>query len=302
MKTAPARMSDDNAQDIKVFDRDRIRHNRRRAAAHFFDHSFLFDWTSKQISERLQDIKREFPLALQIGTRGPGVRLQNLITMDICGGTTNQNPTLIADEEFLPFAGESLDLVTSTLNLHSVNDLPGALLQIRKALKPDGLFLAAMFGGETLHELRQVMTQAEMNIKGGASPRVSPFADKQQMGALLQRAGFNLPVIDSDIITVTYDNIFKLFHDLRFMGEGNTILARDKTPPGKALFLEAARLYQEQFAEKDGRLVASFEVIFLLGWSPHESQQKPLRPGSAKHSLAEALDTQEQKTGDLASS
>ncbi|GJL84424.1 MAG: methyltransferase [Micavibrio sp.] len=299
MKTAPAQTSHDTEQDIKVFDRSRIRHNRQRAAANFSQHSFMFDWADKQLNERLADIKREFPLALQIGTRGPAPqssKINHLISMDIC------NASIIADEEFLPFAGESLDLVLSTLNLHSTNDLPGALLQIRKALKPDGLFIASMLGGETLHELRQVLTQAEINIKGGASPRVSPFADKQQMGALLQRAGFNLPVIDSDIVTVTYDNIFKLFHDLRGMGEGNAIFARNKTPPGKALFLEAARLYQEQFAEKDGRIVASFEVIFLLGWAPHESQQKPLRPGSAEHSLAEALDTNELKTGDIAGS
>lgn len=211
-------------------------------------------------------------------------------------GMTTQS--IFADEEFLPFANESFDLVLGTLNLHTVNDLPGALLQIRKSLKPDGLFLASMLGGETLYELRQVMTQAEMNTRGGISPRIAPFADKQQMGALLQRAGFNLPVVDSDIITVTYDNIFKLFHDLRYMGEGNAIAARDKTPPGKKLFMEAARLYQEQFAGADGRITASFEIIFLTGWAPHSSQQKPLRPGSAETSLADALSTREIKTGD----
>ncbi len=292
-------------EDIRIFDRARIKHNRSRAFQKFSEHSFLFDWAAEQITDRLQDIKREFPLALQIGTRGnlsplPSNKIKNLAVMDLneepLGPTKNWG--LVADEEFLPFAPESLDLVTSVLNLHTVNDLPGTLLQIRKALKPDGLFIAAILGGETLHELRRALMQAEMNIKGGASPRIAPFADKQQIGALLQRAGFNLPVVDSDIVTVTYDNIFKLLHDLRFMGEGNAIQSRNKTPPGKALFMEAARLYQEQFAESDGRIPASFEIIFMLGWAPHESQQKPLRPGSAKHSLAEALGSQEIKTGE----
>ncbi len=362
MNTARAPASNKSApqtqQDILVFDRSLIRKNRRRAAGKFFDHSFLHDWAAQQILSRLYDIKRTFPLALEIGLKSffsdtPTDKIEKLISMNIGGnigrsrksllpppfgvipsevtdrksgrdaaegswpldsckdpsapparrpgsvGMTEQN--VYADEEFFPFADESFDLVLSTLNLHAINDLPGALLQTRKSLKPDGLFLAAMLGGETLHELRHVMTQAEMNIRGGISPRIFPFADKQQMGALLQRAGFSLPVVDSDILTVTYDNVFKLFHDLRYMGEGNAIAARDKTPPGKKFFLEAARLYQEQFAEPDGRITASFEIIFLTGWAPHASQQKPLRPGSAETSLAEALKTHEIKTGDSCS-
>ncbi len=291
-------------QDILVFDRPLIRKNRRRASPKFSNHSFLHDWAAREMKGRLYDINRAFPLALEIGIKSffddtPADKIEKLISMNIGGDNTKNLCT--ADEEFLPFANESFDLALGTLNLHTVNDLPGALLQIRKSLKPDGLFLAAMLGGETLHELRQVMTQAEMNIRGGISPRVFPFADKQQMGALLQRAGFNLPVVDSDILSVTYDNVFKLFHDLRHMGEGNAIAARDKTPPGKKFFLEAARLYQEQFAGPDNRITASFEIIFLTGWAPHSSQQKPLRPGSAETSLADALNTSEIKIGDSCS-
>jgi SAM-dependent methyltransferase len=215
-------------------------------------------------------------------------QVRNLVSMDLTG-----KADIYADEEFLPFADQSFDLVLSSLSLHTVNDLPGALLQIRNALKPDGLFLGAMLGGETLYELRQVLAEAEIVVRNGAAPRVFPFADKPQAGALLQRAGFNLPVIDSEIVTVTYENIFKLMRDLRMMGEGNAILKRDKTFPGKALFMEAARLYQEKFAESDGRIRATFEIIFMIGWAPHASQQKPLPRGSAQKSLAEHLGTSE---------
>jgi SAM-dependent methyltransferase len=207
---------------------------------------------------------------------------------------------VIADEEFMPFADDSFDLITSTLNLHSVNDLPGALLQIKKSLKSDGLFLASLFGGETLFELRECLAAAEIELKGGISPRVFPFADKQQLGALLQRAGFNLPVVDSEIITVTYENIFGLLKDLRGMGERNIIRDRHRQNPGKALYMRAAEIYAQKYSEPDGRIRASFEIIFLLGWSPHESQQKPLRPGSATKRLSEALGAQEIKTGEKA--
>ncbi|HEY8190083.1 MAG TPA: methyltransferase domain-containing protein, partial [Micavibrio sp.] len=198
-----------------------------------------------------------------------------------------------ADEEFLPFAAGSLDLVLSPLALHSVNDLPGTLLQIRQALKPDGLFMAALLGGETLHELRQAAAEAEMNLRGGLSPRIFPFADKPQMGSLLQRAGFSLPVVDSEIVTVTYEDAFKLMRDIRMMGEGNAIIKRDRSYAGKALFMETARLYQERFSGPGGCIEATFEVIFLIGWSPHESQQKPLKPGSATSRLADILCTDE---------
>lgn len=287
-----------NASDILVFDRSALRKNRNRCARNPGDHTFLFDWASTRVAERLFDIRRRFPMALQIGARADFTsdKIDQKIIMDV--STDQPDLKIIADEDFLPFKENSFDLITSALNLHSVNDLPGALLQIRKTLKPDGLLIAALFGGETLMELRESLMQAELELKGGISPRVSPFADKQQIGALLQRAGFALPVIDSEIVTVTYDTIFKLMHDLRFMGEGNIIRDRHKYNPGKSFFMKAAEYYQDKYSEKDGRIRASFEIIFLIGWAPHASQQKPLRPGSAKNRLADALSTQEIKTGE----
>lgn len=280
--------------DITVFDRELLARRRVRAARRFEEHDFLFEWAKKQLTERLDEINREFDCAVNIGARGVITahdKIRNLFTMDIAG----RHHDVRASEEFLPFKTQSLDLALSALNLHTVNDLPGALLQIRHALKEDGLFLACMLGGETLHELRSVMGAVELEMYGGVSPRVAPFADKPQMGDLLQRAGFALPVVDSDILTVTYDNIFKLIHDLRGMGESNALAARSKAPVTKEFFMRAAQLYQEQYSEKDGRIVASFEIIFLLGWAPHASQQKPQRPGSAQHSLAEALGSEEIK-------
>ena len=196
---------------ISVFDRTQIKRQRTRNARHTDNH-FLFDWAMKQMEDRLSVVRRKFPLCVQIGARGPmlpadmyGIEKQT--TIDITGAD------VIAEEEFFPFAPKSLDWVISSLNLHTVNDLPGALLQIRQSLKPDGLFIAAIMGGETLHELRACLAEAELEIMGGLSPRVAPFADKPQMGSLLQRAGFSLPVIDSDIVTVTYDSIFPLMRD-----------------------------------------------------------------------------------------
>ncbi|MGH1403468.1 MAG: methyltransferase domain-containing protein [Alphaproteobacteria bacterium] len=252
------------------------------------------------------DVNRTFETALNIGARCPisnkHEKIRDLFVTDLTQQTAPQSgPYIQASEEFLPIAPQSLNLVTSNLTLHTVNDLPGALLQIRQSLKEDGLFIASLFGGETLHELRTVMTDVELSLYNGISPRISPFADKPQMGDLLFRAGYNLPVIDSEIITVTYDNIFKLLHDIKGMGESNTILKRSKTPVNKQFFMRVAELYHERYAEADGRICASFEVIFLLGWAPHKSQQKPLRPGSAKNSLAEALGTTEIKTGDKTS-
>ena len=291
-------------ENIIIFNRDHLRRNRTRIAKRFSDYDFLFRWTAQELSSRLEDINRNFPNALQIGSRtnlSGHPKIGTLFTMDIGNNPVTQTPHYFqASEEFLPLKAQSLDLVISALNLHTINDLPGALIQVRQALKPDGLFLAAMLGGETLHELRQSMTQAELNLTGGISPRIAPFADKPQMGDLLQRAGFALPVVDSEIITVTYDTVFKLFHDLRGMGEGNIIAARNKKFSSKSLFLETAKIYQEKFSEPDGRIRASFEIIFLLGWAPHASQQKPLRPGSAKSRLADALSTEEIKTGDKA--
>ncbi len=234
-------------------------------------YGFLKNYAQTQLDERLEVVKREFH------------HCADLAHEDIEG-----------EIEALPYAPESYDLIRSALVLHSVNDLPGVLLQIKRALKADGLFIGAMLGGETLHELRESLMQTEMRLKGGASPRVFPFADKQQMGALMQRAGFALPVIDSEIVTVSYENMFKLMEDLRGMGENNVITARSRTNPGRAFFAEAARYYAEHYGEDDGRIVARFEILYMLGWAPHESQQKPLQPGSAKARLADALGAEEE--------
>jgi hypothetical protein len=181
-----------------------------------------------------------------------------------------------------------------------VNDLPGALVQIRRALKPDGLLLAALIGGETLHELRESFAMAESEISGGASPRVSPFAEVRSLGSLLQRAGYALPVVDSDRHIVRYQNIFKLFHDLRRMGATNALVERSRKPLTKKIAARAAEIYAERFSDPDGRLRATFDVLWILGWAPHESQQKPLKPGSAKMRLADALGVPEKPAGEKA--
>lgn len=289
---------------MHVFDRRQIARQRMRCARAGGDHMFLMSWAMREIGDRLSFIRRKFPVCVQIGARGPAIDaphagIETRIVTDIAADLlTGHKNAVLCDEEFLPFADSSVDLVTSALALHTVNDLPGCLFQIRKSLRPDGLFLAAMLGGETLHELRSCLADAELEICGGVSPRIAPFADKPQAAALLQRAGFSLPVVESEIITVTYDSVFALMHDLRQMGEGNAIAARVKHLSRRDVFLRAAELYAERHVEGDGRIAASFEIIFLLGWSPHESQQKPLPRGSAKTRLADFLETDEIGTGE----
>jgi SAM-dependent methyltransferase len=193
------------------------------------------------------------------------------------------------ESEPLSLQAESLDLVVSALALQFVNDLPGVLAQIRRALRPDGLLLAAMLGGDTLTELRQCFAAAEAELEGGVSPRVAPFADLRDVGALLQRAGLALPVTDVDRIVVRYDSAFDLMHDLRRMGATNILVERRRGPTRRATMLRMAEIYRERFADPDGRIRATFDVIWLLGWAPHESQQKPLKPGSAKVGLEQAV-------------
>jgi SAM-dependent methyltransferase len=200
---------------------------------------------------------------------------------------------VIADEEALPFGDAAVDLVVSGLGLQFVNDLPGALTQIRRALKPDGLFLAALLGGETLTELRQAFAAAESEIEGGVSPRVAPFADLRQLGALLQRAGFALPVTDVERVTVRYDSAFDLMRDLRRMGATNPLVARRRAPLRRQTLLQMADIYARRFADGDGRIRATFDIVWLAGWAPHPDQQQPLKPGSAKTRLADALGTRE---------
>ncbi len=240
---------------------------------------------------------REFPLALDVGTPTP-VAAEALSRSGRAGTVIRLSPvpesgSILGDEERLPFSGERFDLAVSLLSLHSVNDLPGSLIQIRRALKPDGLFVGALLGGSTLTELRQALTQAESEVEGGVSPRVAPFADLRDIGGLLQRAGFALPVTDSDVVRVRYANAFALMRDLRQMGLTNALNDRRRTPLRRATLIRAAEIYAERFGEPDGRIPATFEIVWLSGWTPHESQQKPLRPGSAKVRLADALGVKE---------
>jgi SAM-dependent methyltransferase len=298
---------------MNVFDRRQVRLHRDRAAAALEAHDFLLREVAERLADRLQDVTRSFPRALDLGCHGGeltgilGTRggIETLVQCDLSEAMArrarrNGRPTLVADEEALPFAPGSFDLVISNLTLHWVNDLPGCLLQVRQILKPDGLFLAAMLGGGTLAELRGALMEAELAEAGGASPRISPFADVRDAGGLLQRAGFGLPVVDSDMLTVRYADILALMRDLRGMGETNAVRERDARPPRRAVLARAAELYGARHGDAEGRLPASFQIIYLTAWAPHESQQRPLRPGSARARLAAALDTSELPAGDKA--
>jgi SAM-dependent methyltransferase len=246
--------------------------------------TFLRDRIAEDIDERLRAVLRDFSYVADIWTPGAALlavndRFKSVTPVDL--EHTRQ--------EILPLQPNTFDLAVSGLAFQFVNDLPGVLAQIRRALKPDGLLLAAMLGGDTLTELRQSFAAAEAECEGGVSPRVAPFADLRDVGALLQRAGFALPVTDVDRVVVRYDNAFALMQDLRRMGATNILVERRKTPTRRTTLVRMAQIYSERFADADGRIRATFDVIWLSGWSPHESQQKPLRPGSAKASLADAV-------------
>ena len=247
--------------------------------------TFLLDRVAEDMAERLHAVLREFKNAADVGAVNDQVR--NALQERVDQIARIDLPDL--ESEPLPLQQDSLDLVVSALAFQFVNDLPGVLAQIRRALKPDGLLLAAMIGGETLTELRQSFAAAEAECEGGVSPRVAPFADLRDVGALLQRAGFALPVTDVDRVVVRYTDAFALMQDLRRMGATNILRERRRTPTRRATMLRMAQIYGERFADPDGRIRATFDVIWLSGWAPHESQQQPLRPGSAKASLAEAV-------------
>jgi SAM-dependent methyltransferase len=290
------------AESHLIFDRALLRQRRRRAMA-LGPATFLLDRAAEDLADRLAAVLRRFELAVDLGTPGDAVRLAlarlgsvgKIIAADVLPGPAHAETLVAADEEALPFGDATLDLVVSALALQFVNDLPGVLVQIRRALKPDGLFLAALAGGETLHELRFSFAAAESEIEGGISPRVAPFADLRDLGALLQRAGFALPVTDVDRVTVRYDSVFDLMHDLRRMGATNVLLARRRTPLRRATLLRMAEIYAQRFSDPDGRVRATFEIVWLSGWAPHPDQQQPLQPGSAKARLADALGTREIK-------
>ena len=294
-----------------IFDRALVRARRRRAAA-LGAETFLLDRAASELAERLAAVLRRFDLALDLGTPGDALRqalagagqIGVIVAADALARSrqAGSRPLVAADEEALPFRDGAFDLVVSALALQFVNDLPGTLVQIRRVLAPDGLFLAALFGGDTLSELRQSFAAAESEIEGGVSPRVAPFADMRDLGALLQRAGFALPVVDTDRLTVRYDSALALMHDLRRMGATSALLDRRRTPLRRTTLLRMAQIYQERFSDADGRVRATFEIVWLSGWAPHPRQQQPLRPGAAKARLADALGAREISAGEKAGS
>jgi SAM-dependent methyltransferase len=278
-----AKSSEKNTTAPILFDRALLRMRQSRALR-FGPATFLLDRVAEDMEERLHAVLRDFADAADIWTPGTVLRKPSRERFK----SVTQISLELA-QETLPFRPESLDLVVSGLAFQFVNDLPGVLAQIRRALKPDGLLLAAMIGGDTLIELRQSFASAEAECEGGVSPRVAPFADLRDVGSLLQRAGFALPVTDVDRIVARYDSAFALMQDLRRMGATNILLERRRMPTRRATMLRMAQIYGERFSDPDGRVRATFDVIWLSGWTPHENQQKPLKPGSAKASLAEAV-------------
>jgi len=284
-----------------VFDRSLVRCRLARALRSGYA-DFLLERAVADLDERLAPVMRTFSQALDLGT--PTAAAADLLRRTgraehvLRVAPVPEAGSVLGDEERLPVAAGRFDLAVSLLALQGVNDLPGALVQIRRALRPDGFFIGALLGGATLTELRQAFTQAEAELEGGVSPRVAPFADMRDLGGLLQRAGFALPVADSEIVRVRYGDPFALMRDLRQMGLTNALVDRRKTPLRRATLMRAAALYAERFADPDGRLPATFEIVWLSGWAPHESQQKPLRPGSAKMRLADALGVKERPAGE----
>lgn len=276
-----------------------MRQRKRRARKTFRSAAFLHERVVADLADRLEAIPRRFERALALGGGGlfsEEIRTRPELSARI--GTVVEADLDFTDPEHLPFAPGSFELIVSPLALHWINDLPGAFIQLRLALRPDGVLLASLFGGETLHELRLSLIEAESDFVGGAGPRVSPFADLQDIAGLLQRAGFALPAADRDILTVRYSEPLRLLADLRAMGETSAL--RERSPRGlsRRILARAFEIYRARYADDDNHIRATFEILTATGWSPHESQQKPLQPGSAKMRLADALKTTEQSAGE----
>jgi SAM-dependent methyltransferase len=282
----------------RIFDRAAYRARRERASRADGD-IFLAEEAAAQIARRLGAINRGFARGLDLSSRAKLLPL--LQPYAASWVRTGETPDIAADDEALAFAEESFDLAVSVLSLHAVNDLPGTLVQIRRVLKPDGLFIAALFGGGTLFELRHAFAAAEAETLGGASPRVAPFADVRELGGLLQRAGFTLPVADVERTLVTYRELSRLFSDLRALGETNVLAGRSNAFLSRRTFQRLIAEYASRFTNAKGQFEATFEIVYLTGWAAHESQQKPLKPGSAKARLADALGTKEIEAGEPAS-
>ncbi|HLY57662.1 MAG TPA: methyltransferase domain-containing protein [Stellaceae bacterium] len=281
---------------ITVFDSGAVRAHRERAAGLDPAGRFLRREIQARLVERLGEVRRRFDRVLDLGSGDGelpdllGGAPDLLVSMDSAFGFARHGRlAVVGDAELLPFADGAFDLVVATLGLHWVNDLPGAFVQLRRILRPDGLLLAALLGGETLAELRESLTLAELEVTGGAAGRVSPFADLRDLAGLLQRAGLALPVADSDRLTLTYPNAFALMAELRALGETSALLDRPRGFTRRRVFLRAAEVYRERFGDAEGRIPATFEVINLTAWAPAASQPKPLRPGSGRIRLADVL-------------
>lgn len=288
-----------------IFDPDLLTTRRDRAARQAFEHDFLLQRVANDLAERLAIVRRDFAHALDLGCHhgvvgrriGAAPNVAHLVSLDAAAAllALAPEPRVCSRLDALPFTPASFDLIVSGLALHLVDDLPGTLIQIRQALKPDGLLLAALLGGRTLYELREAWLVAEDELLGGASPRVAPFADVRDLGGLLQRAGFALPVVDSDTVAVTYANPLALMRDLKGMGASNMLADRRRVPVTRGLLMRASEIYAERFGLPGGRIPATFEILTLTAWAPHESQPKPLKPGSAQSRLADALGVPERK-------
>jgi NADH dehydrogenase [ubiquinone] 1 alpha subcomplex assembly factor 5 len=293
-----------------LFDRRLLRARRARFAHEIEAREFLLAHVAREIVERVELMLRPFPLALDLGAYHgllgrkvaelPSVGEMIYAESAFAFAALCPSPSLVCDEDLLPFKEASLNLIVSGLALHRVNDLPGALIQIRRALVPDGLFMAALLGARALLELRQVLIEAEAETEGGASPRVAPFGDVRDYGALLQRASFALPVADAETLFVLYASPRDLMREVRALGGGNVLLARSRRPLSRHTLERAENLYRERHGTADGRVSATFEIVYLSGWGPGQNQQKPLKPGSATQRLADALGTTEEKAGDKA--
>jgi SAM-dependent methyltransferase len=302
----------DTSTPPRLFDRALLQLRRNRSAGNIHDYHFLAKRCFDDICDRVESVTRDFDRTLILGG-GPGLtsmmserhvvsKLDWIAQSDLSPAVATRLTAspLCLDEERLPIADESIDLVLAPLSLHWTNDLPGALVQINRALKPDGFFAAALFGGSTLTELRQSIMAAETELTEGVNARVSPFAGPVDMAQLLQRAGFTLPVSDVDRITVRYDNLFALMADIRGMGETSVLAGRPRKPATRGLFIRAAEIYAERFSDPDGRIRATFEIVHAAGWAPHPDQPKPKRPGSATTRLADALGVTEKSLGEKA--
>ncbi|MAK62989.1 MAG: SAM-dependent methyltransferase [Ponticaulis sp.] len=295
----------------EVFDRSKVRRRRDRAASSYQQSDFIKSRILEDIEDRILATARQFPLALALGGYSPGTKnrlgryCDTLIETDFSFARlpANGQMALTADEEWLPFADNQFDLIVSPLALHWVNDLPGTLIQINRCLKPDGFFIGVMPGGTSLKELRQSLLQAESELTDGAEMRVSPFADALDISGLLQRAGFALPVSDRDRLTIRYDSMFDLLRDLQAAGETHAPALTGRKPLSRRILMRAAEIYASEFADPDGRIRATVELVWMTGWAPHASQPRPKRPGSARASLAEAVGSIEhsagEKTGNL---